>query len=171
MDSINEKTKQINKILNLLNKSKLSDEGFKSTKQPFFCKENKNDFLIGYKTIKEMPTNLNRNFKLLFEIVGNPEKEIYINEWTILSFNEALSQYKSYCDEGQFNVFNLAYRYIGLGHIEVLSCNLFNNLLFLRRDGGSNGWDREANHKEIIKFDYKNYKYFYFYHWYNDLNI
>ena len=119
-------------------------------------------FEAGHITIPEIPDALNRHFKLFYEILGNPDVEVYIGEWTIMSFNEALEQYKQYCKEGQTNIFNIGYRYLGMGNIEVLSCNLYNHLLFLRNDGGSNGWDREYNHKKIINFDYKEYKYFYF---------
>ena len=168
---VDEKTKQINKIMNLLNKSNISNEGHQSSQQPFFTTNRKSKFTLGNKSIPELPDSLNRHFKLFYEIVGNPDIEVYINEWTILSANEALKQYKEYCDEGQPNVFNIGFRYLGMGHVEVLSCNLYNHLLFLRRDGGSNGYDREANHKEIIKFDYKNYDYFYFHHWYCNLKI
>ena len=160
--SLKEKTKQVNTILELLKKSKLSNEEYKSTDQPCFMNGENNDFKIDYKPVPEMPDNLNRHFKLFYEILGNPDIEVYIGDWTIMSFNEALKQYKQYCEEGQTNIFNIGYRYLGMGHIEVLSCNLYNHLLFLRNDGGSNGWDREYNHKKIINFDYKEYEYLYF---------
>ena len=59
-------------------------------------------------------------------------------------------------------VFDIGYKYNGLGHIKVLSCNLYNHLFFLRNDGGSNGYDCEYNYKNIINFDYKKYEYYYF---------
>ena len=31
---------------------------------------------------------LTKNFKLLYNIIGDPDREIYINEWTLLSVNE-----------------------------------------------------------------------------------
>ena len=99
---------------------------------------------------------------LFYEIVGEPDKEVYIGEWTFISLNEALSQYKQYCSDGQSNVFNIGYKYAGMGHIEVLSCNLYNHLLFIRMDGGSSGWDREYNYKKLLEFNYKEYEYFYF---------
>jgi len=37
-------------------------------------------------------------------------------------------------------------------------------------DGGSNGWDREANYKDIINFDYQKYDYFYFTDWLKKVN-
>lgn len=158
---VSAKTYQVNKILKLLNSSRTSSES---------CGEPER-FVIGHKQIPELPESINRNFKLLHEIIGNPEKELYINEWIILSTNDVVKQYKTYCEEGQNNIVNLAYRYLGLGHVEVLSCNLYNHLLFLRRDGGSNDWDRKANHNEIVNFNYRKYDYFYFTKWYKDLHL
>jgi hypothetical protein len=159
---LSEKTKQVKTILSMLNKAELSDSGHVSTKQPFFLRGKSNEFKIDYKPIPELPKELNRHFKLFYEIVGEPDKEVYIGEWTFISLNEALSQYKQYCSDGQSNVFNIGYKYAGMGHIEVLSCNLYNHLLFIRMDGGSSGWDREYNYKKLLEFNYKEYEYFYF---------
>ena len=130
-----------------------------------------NDFKIGYKSIPDLPNNLNRNFKTLYEVIGDPNKEVYINEWTIMSLDESLKRYKELCSKGQTNVFDIGYRYLGMGHIEVLSCNLYNHLLFYRRDGGSSGIESEYNYNKLLNFNYKEYGYFYFSKWYNDLNI
>ena len=165
------KKKQLKTILNLLEKSKVSEEGYESSKQPFFMKGVPSDFKINHKHIPDLPESLNRHFKLFYQVLGNSDREVYINEWTIMSLNEALKQYKDYCSKGQTNVFNIGYKYAGMGHIEVLSCNLYNHLLFMRMDGGSNGWDREYNYKKVLNFDYKDYEYFYFNEWYNNLNL
>ena len=172
MDKTTEaKKKQLKTILNLLEKSKVSEEGYESSDQPFFMKGVPSDFKINHKPIPDLPDSLNRHFKMFYQIVGDPEREVYIGDWTIMSLNEALKQYKDYCSKGQTNVFNIGYKYAGMGHIQVLSCNLYNNLLFKRGDGGSSGWDREYNYKKILNFDYKEYEYFYFNEWYNNLNI
>ena len=47
---------------------------------------------------------------------------------------------------------DLFWRYIGLGHMELISMCIYTQKFFLRRGGGSNGFDREANYLE-----YKNY--------------
>ena len=168
---IKQKTEQIEKIHNILKNSKLSDDNYKSSEQPFFMSNRANDFKIGYKSIPELPNNLNRNFKTLYEVIGDPKKEVYINEWTIMSLDESLKRYNELCSKGQKNVFDIGYRYLGMGHIEMLSCNLYNHLLFNRRDGGSSGYDCEYNYKKLLEFNYKEYEYFYFNKWYNDLNI
>ena len=170
MDSfLRQKTAHANEIVELLANAKMSRKGHKSTVQPCFMKGETDDFKAGHITIPEIPEALNRHFKLLYEIVGDPEIEIYVNDWTIMSLNEALAKYEHYKNDGQENIFDIAYIYCGMGHIDVLSCNMHNHLLFMRRDGGSNGWDREYNYLQAKNFDYKKYEYFYFNSWKNKL--
>ena len=168
---IAQKTKQIRKIHNILKNSKLSSDNYQSSNKPFFMSNRESDFKIGYKSIHDLPRDLNRNFKTLYEVIGDPKKEVYINEWTIMSLDESLKRYGELCSKGQNNVFDIGYRYLGMGHIEMLSCNLYNNLLFYRRDGGSSGIESEYNYNKLLNFNYREYEYFYFNKWYNDLNI
>ena len=168
---IAQKTEQIRKIHDILKNAKLSSDNHRSSNEPFFMSNRASDFKIGYKSIPDLPKDLNRNFKTLYEVIGDPKKEVYINEWTIMSLDESLKRYNELCSKGQKNVFDIGYRYLGMGHIEMLSCNLYNHLLFYRRDGGSSGYDCEYNYKKLLEFNYKEYEYFYFNKWYNDLNI
>ena len=169
--NIKQKTEQIKKVHNILKNAKLSSDNYQSSSEPFFMQEHSENFKIGYNTIPELPERLNRNFKTFYEYVGNPNKEVYINEWTIMSLDESLKRYKELCSNGQANVFDIGYRYLGMGHIEMLSCNLYNNLLFYRRDGGSSGIESEYNYNKLLNFNYREYEYFYFNKWYSDLNI
>ena len=169
--NIKQKTEQIKKVHNILKNAKLSSDNYQSSSQPFFMQEHSENFKIGYNIIPELPERLNRNFKTFYEYVGNPNKEVYINEWTIMSLDESLKRYKELCSNGQTNVFDIGYRYLGMGHIEMLSCNLYNNLLFYRRDGGSSGIESEYNYNKLLNFNYREYEYFYFNKWYSDLNI
>ena len=159
------KKKQVNNILELLKDGKMSSEGFKSSDQPWFMSEKKlNKILLNNNFTPEVPDSLNRHIKILYNMIDS-DRETYLGDWTIMSLKQALEKYKGYCSEGQKNVFDIAYRYRGMGHIEVLSCNLYNHLLFYRPDGGSNGYDRIYNHEKIIKFDYKDYEYMVFTKW------
>ena len=164
---IEEKKKQVNTVLDFLKKSKMSNENYKSSIEPFFYNDiESKEFKENYKTIPELPDALNRHIKILFELISNSEIEIYINEWTIMSLDECLERYKLLCEENPKNiVFDIGYRYMGMGHVQMISCNLYNHLLFYRMDGGSNGWDREANHKELINFNHQKYNYIYFHQW------
>jgi hypothetical protein len=56
-----------------------------------------------------------------------------------------------------------------MGHIELVSCDLETHLLFYHRGGGSNGWDREANYNDIVKYQGKEYDQFYFTNWFYEI--
>jgi len=168
---IKQKTEQIKKVHNILKNGKLSEDNYRSTEQPFFTCSKSQDFKIGHYNTPELPDGLNRNIKTFYETMGNPKREFYINEWTIMSLDEALERYRELCKNGQKTVFDIGYRYLGMGHIEMLSCNLYNHLLFHRRDGGSSGIEHEYNYQKLLNFDYRKYDYFYFDQWYRDLHI
>ena len=146
-----QKKKQIKTLLKFLEKAQLSNPKHDSTKEPFFRGGDRESFLMDNKDLPKFPDTLNRHIKVLYEIIGNPDIEVYIGEWTILSLNRAMESYEQLCKDGQESVFDVAFQYRGLGHIRVLACDLENHLLFYRPDGGSNGWDREANYKKIVK--------------------
>ena len=71
--------------------------------------------------------------------------------------------------QGQELVFDFAFRYMGMGHIEVLSCDLTNHLLFKRDDGGANGWEREAHYNELLNYKPGDKKYLFFTQWKKEL--
>ena len=166
--------RNINKILKVLEQSKVSCNNYDSTKQPFFSSDSsQNKFTINFQSLSNynIPESLNRNIILIYKILGDPTKEIYIGEWTIMSLDKALKNYKEYSDNGQHNVFDIGYRYIGMGHVEVISCDLKSHLLFYHRDGGSNGYDRQINYNNIIKHGSESCEKFFFSKWfYNILN-
>ena len=162
---IRQKTKQVESILEFLKDSKLSREDYDSTQEPFFKKDKKDEFIMNHKNLPKIPESLNRHIKVMYELIGDPNIEVYIGEWTILSLIKSLQNYKQYCDDGQKNVFDIGFQYMGMGHIEVLSCDLTNHLLFKRRDGGSNGWDREDNYKDLINYKTGDSEYMYFNEW------
>lgn len=166
---INQKKNQINKILNVLNKCKVSDKNYNSTDKPFFqsCFEQSNfhcDTIC--LDVYNVPESLNRNIKLIFQLLGDAEREIYIGNWTIMSVNQCQKLYEDYCENNQTNVYDIGFKYMGMGHILVLSCDLESHLLFLRPDGGSNGYDRHYNYQNIIKNGSKSYEKFTFSSWF-----
>lgn len=172
-DIIEKKKIQINNLLSILKKSKISSSNFNSSYMPFFSRsQNIEDFITKNNTVNSnIPDSLNRNIKLMYQLLGDNEKEIYIGEWTIMTINEAINNYEKYCLHGQNKIFDIGYRYMGMGHIEMVSCDLDTHLLFYRPDGGSNGWDREANFKKVIDKGSSLYEKFFFNKWfYNTLN-
>ena len=167
MDLKEKKRKQIGKIMDVLKKSKVSSGDFDSTHEPFFKPDTeKVDFEFDHENEIIVPEGLNRNIKTIYDILGNSKKEIYIGEWTIMTLEKALEQYDYYCKDGQKRVFDIGFRYLGMGHIELIACDLETHLLFYHRGGGSNGWHREANYNDIIKYLGKEYTNMFFSDWY-----
>jgi hypothetical protein len=161
--------KPINQILEVLNKGTISTNNYISSDKPLFMKNNAESFKQ-YNNLKlQIPENVNRNVKLIYEIFGNEQKEIYLDEWTIMSLEEALKRYKELCAQGQDNVFDIGFRYLGMGHIEIISCDLKSHLLFYRPDGGSNDWDRITNVNELIQKGSTPYDKFHFYKWFYNI--
>lgn len=143
---------KIESIVTLLSGCMMSTSGYTSSDKGFFetdklCKL----FEMGFDPLPEFPHGLNNNIILMYRVIGHKDREIYLGKWTIMSVDETLQRYKNYCQEGQKDVFDIAYRYMGMGHIEVLSCDLSTHRLYTRPDGGSNGYDREFNHENMIK--------------------
>lgn len=169
---LNKKITQINKILSILKQCKISRENHNSSSLPFFSRDfDPITFTTNSKCLNNynIPDSLNRNIKLIYQLLGDPEREIYIGEWTIMSLNECSKRYKDFCQNGQKDVFDIGYRYMGMGHIEVISCDLKTHLLFYRPDGGSNGYDRYANYQDILKNGPDKYEKFFFTKWFYNI--
>tara|TARA_B100001093_G_scaffold236674_1_gene226778 strand:- start:145 stop:666 length:522 start_codon:yes stop_codon:yes gene_type:complete len=166
---IEEKKKQVISVQELLKKSIKSNEGHDSTQEPFFQGDKGGILEMDHKELPEFPDSLNRHIKIMYECIGNPDIEVYLGEWTIMSLNKSLGNYNHYCTDGQENIFDIAFKYMGMGHIMVLSCDLRNHLLFKRNDGGSNGWDRKANYDNLLKYKTGDHQYMYFCQWKNEI--
>ena len=144
-------------LLEIMDHASMSGESYDSTQMPCFMSGDTDDFQQGHKDLPELPAGLNRNFRYLYQIIGNPDVEVNLTdregcEWTIMSLTKALEIYEAYKKDGQERVFDFAYRYMGMGHIEVVACDTQTHNLFYHRAGGSNGWDREYNFQEMVKF-------------------
>ena len=159
--------KQIQKIFTKLTEGSLSQKDYLSTQQGFFASdEGKYPFEVGHELLPELPSNLNRSIQLLYKIIGDPKREAYLGAWTIMSVEHVLSVYNDYLQSGQDKVFDVAYEYIGMGHIRVLACDLTTHSLFYHNAGGSSGWDREENFQELIKKDPSDEPQHYFTDWF-----
>jgi len=144
-------------ILEIMKQSTMSGENYDSAQMPFFMSGPTEEFQEGHKDLPELPPGLNRNLRYLYQIIGNPDVEVTLIdreecEWTIMSLTKALEVYDAYKKDGQERVFDFAYRYMGMGHIELVSCDTQTHNLFYHRGGGSSGWDREYNFQEAVKF-------------------
>lgn len=167
--------KRVNYIVDLLKIAEISESDYDSTQQPFFKQGENTKFKENYLKIPELPEGLNHNIKYLYEILGDPTREIYIknNEgkmWTFMSIHKCFEVYNKYKSDNQERVFDIAHTYEGMGHISVLSCDLVTHNFFLRPDGGSNGYDRENNYKKTINYNPNDYNQFYFIQWMNQFD-
>ena len=168
-DMITAKAKQMKKILEVLEKSTISTNDYMSSNESFFDSDSNQQPFQQFNNLfdqSQIPEGLNRNIKNIYEILGDPKKEIYLDAWTIMSMNEALDRYKVICDKGQSNVFDIGYKYDGMGYVNMVSCDLTNHLLFYRVDGGSNYYDRLASLNNLINNGSQPYKTFYFSDWF-----
>ena len=153
------KTRNVQKILNFLNKGHKSQEDYVGSDMPFFMKNESTEFQIGHHVIPELPNGLNHDVVNMYKIIGNPLSEVYVNDWTFMSVNQTLQVYNDRCNNGQKLVFDIGYMYIGMGHIKVLSCDLNTGELFYRIDGGGDDHAREYHKNLIMNYDKKDYKY------------
>ena len=169
VDFTHKKQTQLNNLLQVLEKCTISTNDYVSSQDPFFRSDNNQQPFQQFNTLfttSQIPEGLNRNIKTIYEILGDPKKEIYKNEWTIMSLEEALERYKVICGKGQTNVFDIGYKYAGMGYIDLVSCDLTTHLLFYRVDGGSNDYDRLYSLNELLKNGSHPYKHFYFSDWF-----
>lgn len=83
----------------------------------------------------KFPTKL----KLFWIILGNPDDEIKGTGFTLMSLKQIAH------DKDKYSGFiDIGVKYMGMGHIIVLFIDKETGQLFIRCDGGSNGYDREA---------------------------
>ena len=160
------------KIVSLLKSANLSSSNYSSTDKPFFMRDNNNKIKLDTNNLSinsKLPNKLNRHILYIYSLINDESKEIYIKNWTFFNLKKSLQIYSDFCKNNQKNVFDIAFKYEGLGHITVLSCDLETSLLFYRPDGGSNGLDREINYKNVIKNGSNEYKKIYFSDWINSL--
>jgi hypothetical protein len=169
MANTNRKSSEIRKILEALKHASISNSDYVSSREPYFMNSNNCEPFQQYNMLysgDQIPEGLNRNIKVIYELLGHQRKEIYYGPWTIMSIDEALQRYKELCRQGQTQVFDIGYKYGGMGYIDVLSCDLTSHLLFYRVDGGSNDYDRLYNLNHVISEGSQPYDKFYFSTWF-----
>ena len=169
MANTNRKSGEIRKILEVLKNASISNDDYVSSREPFFMNSINCEPFQQYNMLysgEQIPEGLNRNIKVIYELLGHQRKEIYYGPWTIMSINEALQRYKELCRQGQTQVFDIGYKYGGMGYIDVLSCDLTSHLLFYRVDGGSNDYERLYNLNQVISEGSQPYDKFYFSTWF-----
>lgn len=76
-----------------------------------------------------------------------------VGEWTFLCEEEIAKRHEAMTTEGQPRLVDLAVRYAGMGHVDTCAYDPVTDTVFHTLDGGSNGWDREANHQSKVTLD------------------
>jgi len=95
---------------------------------------------------------LSEELKQLYHMIGTQNKECSINGWVILSLNDVCSDYdlmKEYTDN---KIVDFARLNIGMGYYYMCAYDPNTSSYFARRDGGSNGFDREINFNFFCKY-------------------
>jgi hypothetical protein len=163
------KQSEINKIFEVLKTCAISSNDYVSSNEAFFKNDSARQPFQQFNMLfinAQIPEGLNRNIKVIYQLLGHQKKEIYYGQWTIMSVDEALKRYNELVSQGQTNVFDIGYKYGGMGYIDVLSCDLTSHLLFYRVDGGSNDYDRLYNLNQVINEGSRPYDKFYFSTWF-----
>lgn len=166
------KQSEVNKIFEVLKTCAISSNDYVSSKEPFFKNDSVSQPFQQFNMLfinAQIPEGLNRNIKVIYELLGHSKREIYLDAWTIMCLDEALERYKELVSQGQTNVFDIGYKYGGMGYIDVLSCDLTSHLLFYRLDGGSNDYDRLYNLNQLIREGSRPYDKFYFSTWFYNM--
>ena len=63
---LSEKRKQIQSVEELLKTAKLSSEKYDSTIEPFYMKQDNDDYIMNYKDLPKIPESLNRHIKIFY---------------------------------------------------------------------------------------------------------
>lgn len=145
--------------LNIINYSYYN---YDSTNAPFFRRsinydisENNSTSLLDHNNIeliyKFKCLEMNKDINDFFINHQAFNKEIYINNITFISITKILELVKIYRNDDINNIIDIGFIYEGMGHIIAIYYNTKFNKLFLRSDGGSNGYDRLDNYNKMKK--------------------
>ena len=92
----------------------------------------------------------------IYNLLDSNKREFSYNFFTFFSIDEIIKRQDILINAGQTSVCDLACHYYGMGHIIVISWNKKAQCFMVRRDGGSNDYDRENNYKFIVNYDAEN---------------
>ena len=108
----------------------------------------------------------------MYKIIGNPNAEIAIKKWNIISLNKANYIFEDRKKKKEnFYIFDIAYQFGGMGWFKILSCDLTTGLLFYRNSEGSNDWDRKENEDKLMNYKKNEYNFITFDDWYENLDV
>lgn len=150
--------KHVKKSLDFLESGECSNPGYRAIEAPF-CNQEPNDNQVC--AVKFDPHKVNKflnyitvpkGLKELFQIIGATDVEFYWDKWTLFSMDQIEARFEVYRKHEQFRVIDFAQAYLGMGHVVVVAFDPADLTIFFRRDGGSNGWDRDCNWNRIKNY-------------------
>lgn len=141
---------------------------------PFLIQNPQEDGSVGFNTpevnkiLNEVP--IKDSLKLMYQIIGNPDVEMYFNQWTLLSLNKVKQQYNIKVAKSQHRAIDFAIAYAGMGHVVVCSYDPESSKIYYRHDGGSNGYECDDRFKFSIDYVPEPDKCFDLQHWIDATN-
>lgn len=117
------------------------------------------------KVLEERLPGLPAELTALHKVIGHPDRELYLNEWTVLSLNTLCGQAELLRASGQDRVLDFAILPLGMGHITVAAIDPADSRVFFRHDGGSNGYEREACFELTKRYTPEDRHKYQFTHW------
>ena len=97
-----------------------------------------------------METPIPLQLKILYYLINSSNREITFKEFTLFSIQNIIQRFEKSKYLGIINFLDIGLKYLGMGHICVLTLDLNKQMCFLRYDGGSNGYDR-SYHLECMQ--------------------
>ena len=106
-----------------------------------------NDIINNQKNIQTMLNSLNLcdHLKQLYVLINDTKVEYITNDWTIMALNDVVEDFKLMKEFTENKIVDFAKSYIGMGVVYIVAYDPNVKSFFIRRDGGSNAHDREAN--------------------------
>lgn len=88
----------------------------------------------------------------MYEQMGGCLNELVLGRWHFMSSVEAHSHNEELYRHGETTIYNFAMVYHGLGWAIMAAIDLENGMVFLRMDGGSNGYDVQMNLDKTLAY-------------------
>jgi hypothetical protein len=149
--------KKVEELIKLYGKKSPEDVMSSNVPNMEKCISEDQSEMLGFKTnetneILEKFPNMPFELKCLYKVIGNPSIEYYFNNWTLISLNQLEMCFNNMKKANNTRIVDFGLKYSGMGHCVVCAYDTLDSKIFYRRDGGSNGWDRENNWNFISKY-------------------
>ena len=97
-----------------------------------------------------LETPIPLQLKILYYLINSSNREISFKEFTLFSIQNLIQRFEKRKSLDIIHFLDIGLKYLGMGHVCVLTLDLNKQMCFLRYDGGSNGYDR-SYHLECMQ--------------------